>query len=184
MHLVLITLLALSLGLPTSLSAEQIPGTSTPVEALASDLDRGFSVSSETTSQESSAVEKTVWRFKSKEPYERSDEGNTYLRFSLTVYRFQDSADAEEQFAAWVQQNSDLFGLSKSWARIHQHDETIYRLDISCMFSKDNVDRIASNLTGALPVEVDQSLPSIDCSCGTGCADGKWSSLGGFLPEP
>lgn len=183
MHRILIATLLVALGMPTVLTAGQIPGTSTPVDALAAELPWDFSVASESTTEESPAVELTVWRFKSVEPYERTDEGSVYLRFSLRVRQFRDPADADAQFDAWVQQDPEFFGLTKSWARIFQRDGTLYRLDVPCMFSEENVDQIASSLTGAFPDDADRSLPAISCWCGRGCSDGEYSVRDGFRPR-
>ena len=179
---ILTALLILGVGLPATLVADKIPGSTTPVDALVADLTWNFSVSQESTTSTSPVVEATVWRFKSAEPVERSKEGNVYLRFSLAVHQFRETEPADDLVAEWAQKDQKFFGLTKAWARIYQRGSILYRLDMPCLLSADHVDAITSRLTAVLPREPGE-YPAIYCRCGAGCAAGQWSPEGGFRSD-
>jgi hypothetical protein len=188
--LTLITMLVLGLLLlaPTKTLAEQIPGTTLPVEALPASLEWAFLVSKEATSQEAPGLVRDVWRFRSEEPYSVDQDGRTYLRFSLSVYQFEDEQGATRQFAEWQEKGQGFAGLTYAWVRIFWRQNTLYRLDIPCLFSKQNVGKLTMSLADALSVDDEESFRAIFCHCGMPCLDGQYSKKDGFqkaaTPDP
>ena len=157
---------------PARGSAESIPGATSSVETLSAGLNWTFSISKEPTTQKVQGRKKTVWRFKSEKPYSVTNGERLFLRFSFSIYRFEEVRAATDQLAEWKKQGEHPTGLTYAWVRIIRRDRTLYRLDIPCTFSEANVEKITSNLTDAIFADGQESLPAISCRCGGSCVGG------------
>lgn len=161
--------------LATAGRAESIPGTTTPVASLAADLEWDFSIAKKDAPKESQDprdVELQSWQFQSKEPYSRTDRGPVYLRLSLSVYRFGEEGAADDQIAEWREQGRRPTGLTYAWVQVVQRDSYLYRLDIPCLFSKANVEKITASLARAVAAGKNEEHVSVEvlfCPCGSSC---------------
>jgi len=182
LHRALITISILGFALLSlaKASAAPIPGTDSPADVLTEGLEWAFSVSEDSATQDQPGLHRDVWRFRSVEPYSETHGERLFLRFSLSVYGFQDEQGDDAQFAAWTQEGKDGTGLTYAWVRIFQRANFLYRLDIPCTFSRSNVEKLASNLASAIFDDAHESSKAIHCFCGTSCVAGEYSLETGF----
>jgi hypothetical protein len=174
MHKISRTVLPLGLLVlfPAGVLAERIPGTTAPVETLAADLEWAFVVERTAEPQGTSASRKEVWRFRSRGPYSVTDGERLFLRFSLSVYRYETEEAVIQQFEAWALQGESAMGLTYAWTRIFRRGDPLYRLDIPCTFSKANVQKITAALTRSITEDVHGPLAALYCVCGGSCMTG------------
>ncbi len=158
-----------------------IPGTEVPLAVLPDAVEWEFGVRADSAGVERHRFldsegpvpkEVTVYRFKSAEPYgERGDNGYTFLRFSLAAFRFENDSEAKSAIG-------DL--IPTDGRRIHtyvcfgggyfrQRGSWVYDLDVPCLFSRSNYQRIVDALDVALQGVGAEPGRALQCFCG-----GSW----------
>ena len=122
----------------------------------------------------------TTHRYRSENPYEKDGQGGTvYLRFVLWECDYEDSGTAESALERFVKTADPDTGQTYSHDRVFVVRNRLYRLTAGCIFSDENVAKMAASLLASILTHDGandaQPVLSASCRCGGGCRYDKES---------
>ncbi len=164
----------ISLPSPTVASAQIIPGTDQETTELVADLPWRFEVSQESSSAPEAngkLVQVTRFRFKSTAPYEKTPNGQIYLRAQLSTFEHDTPFAAESAFDDLLASADPVIGLSYAWDHIFVSGTIVYHLHVPCLFSEDRFRQMVARLEKPIRRQSASNLRVATCWCGTGCEE-------------
>ena len=154
-----------------------IPGTGTSIDVLPAALEWEFGLLGDTDPEHLTLTRKdggpaadhaVTYRYRSVDPYGGEPGSRTYLRFALTAYEFSGEATARAAFATTfppddTREYSSLCFAGGYWLQV---SHWVYRLDVPCLFSRANYEKLVRALKDALDIPDNATWRAVQCYCG------------------
>ena len=175
--LALWTIAPLLAPVPAFPETPTIPGTDASIEVLPAAVEWDFDLQNDTdpahltltSSGGGPAADRAVtYRFRSTDPYSGEPGNRTYLRFALTVFQFSAENEARAAFDTTFapldsSEFSSLCFAGGYWLLVGHR---VYRLDVPCLFSRDNYEKLVRALRDALDMADESAWRAVQCHCG------------------